>query len=511
MRTRNFSILILMFLVFATTPEATAQGFLKKIKNAAEKVEKNVNKGKSTQKSTSKATSSQNSEESEEEIAAPQLKGDINGIPLGNFGFDEISAQIQPSLENAKSIELDNFSNTYLGPFSDDVAIIIEPNKRWVVDKNGNKRFSFEEVFEKYGYSGTSNYPERFYDGRVLIATTKKDGNTLKNVIVILDTNGNVVKELPNVKDFTQFMDGAAIVTYYSGTRDNHTAEIKFVDIDGNFIFPQLSSKYTGALNVSEARPNKVFKSFERLGKTGLYPYPYYNSEGKSFWGARDKNGTKKVTPKYSEVWAGRDGMLMFKESQTKRYGFVSDDDKEIIPAKFSKQPKSFTNGLSIVENNQRELFFMDKNGNLIPMPFDIYQEKISSLSEDGYILMKSCEKINPFSNTNWESDYFYVTYVMKYDNGKFDKVAATKAEGRLDDLDTELSVGQPKVMNQNNMFWLEDTYGYDVVDTKGNFVYDNLLTLFNDGLALVYIDSKTKGYMTPEGNVILKFKASEF
>lgn len=510
MNFRNLIFLILMSLAFAATSDASAQGFLKKIKTAAEKVEKNINKNKSTTISTTPPT--QISEESDEEgSTVPQLKRDIDGVPLGNFGFDEITAQVQPNYENTKTIELDNFSNTYLGPFNDGVAIIIEPHKKWVVDKNGNIKFSFEEVFNKYGYTSPGNYPERFYDGRVVMSASKKEGNTLKNIVVILDTNGNVVKEMPNVRDFTQFMDGAAIVTYYSGTRDNHTAEIKFIDIDGNFIFPQLSSKYTGALNVSEARPNKVFNSFERLGKTGLYPYPSYNSEGKSFWGARDKNGIKKVTPKYTEVWAGRDGMLMFKDAQTKRYGFVSDDDKELIPAKFSKQPKSFIKGLSIVENNQRELFFMDKNGNLISMPFDIYQEKISSLSEDGYILMKSCEKINPFSNTNWETDYFYVTYIMKYENGKFDKVAATKAEGRLDDLDSDLIVGKPKVMNQNNMFWIEDTYGYDVVDTKGNFVYDNLLTLFSDGLALVYIDSKTKGYMTPDGNVVLKFKASEF
>lgn len=405
-----------MLLLSGMTTGAHAQ-FLNKLKEKAEKTisnaassgeksskKKDSSKGQSSSTQTYASSQGENIKSgatepaSQYEISDNLFNGEeipdfLKRLPASNmFDFCDLKfPQEPPVASNAASLYIDG-DMFYFSPFSDGVAYMDSyESGKFFFDRQGRKLFN---VSCKDG--DDHNYP-RFENGVVMVVPDRRKYN---GGAFIYDKQGNVVKELKNVYDASNFNDGVAAVLYYcTNNKIDYFYELKYVDTKGNFIYPSLN--FTTEYLTKIIYEPFVMMEMSRKGSEGLTPFCNINNKGEHFWGFRDSAGNVVIRPQYGEVSDFHEGLCAVKvkadnpdaHGAKDRWGFIDKTGKMVIPTRYSNRPSDFDSGMALVTDRNDFAYYIDKSGNTRLGPIGDRNIEAED-TEDGKIM-----GISPFYN----------------------------------------------------------------------------------------------------------------
>ncbi len=461
-----------------------AQGFLKKIKKAVEK--------------ELKVTSNEKQSSDEGNAAVQQPTDDtLKGLYHGNFGTDGSKETLVEIHETSatKKIILDKASGIRCGEFSCGLAFINTPkNGSFYINEQGDKVFS---VSDKDIHNQNAMTNMRFNDNRVIDCIEKENGTYVYKAI-LYDNEGKIVKQLNNIEKASNFVNGVATVCTHP-TKFGDKRFLKYINTKGEFVFPNLNIEgWSGDL-------------VNRPLCDGLAAYQKRSDSNKMVWGFRDINGKEIVPATYLHVLDFSDGMAAVcgKVGEVEKWGFIDTTGKLIIPLTYAVQPKSFSDGYAVIENKEKEQFYIDKTGAIIKGPFkygDDMSERISSF-HNGYALLYQQEVGRGIGQTFVIDKNFNKT-------AYFDNFDASKesTEGNIIQSGT-----QGYFFNGGYIIGL-DKFGdtrYTFISQKGDLAYDNLCSDFYEEKALYTTNLRTtaekSSYINRKGEIIIQFVESSF
>lgn len=463
---------------------ACAQGFLNRIKKAVEKELKSTNNEKQTPSESNK---------SEEQTTDKALKG----LYHGNFGTDRSTETLVKIHETSatKKIVLDVASGIQCGEFSCGLAFINTPkNGSFYINEQGEKVFT---VSDKDIYNNRYLRTMKFGDNRVIDCIDKENGTYVYKAI-LYDTEGKIVKQLNNIEEATNFVDGVAIVRTHP-TKFGENSVMKYINTKGEFVFPNL--------NVAPWFGDLV----NRPLRDGLAAYQKRSGSNQMLWGFRDVNGKEVIPAKYLQVLDFSDGMAAVcgTVGQVEKWGFIDTTGKLVIPLTYTIQPKPFSDGYAIITNKNKEQFYIDKTGTIVKGPFghsDGIYESISSF-HNGYALHYRQEVGCGIGRTFViDKSFNKVAY--------FDGLEANK-ESTEDEIIQEGTDGF--FFNGEHIVRLDKfgTTRYTFLSQKGDLIYDGLCSDFYEGKALYISDlrytTERSSYINREGEIIIRFIENEF
>ena len=374
--------LSLCFLGF-TAVDMQAQGFLKGLKEKAEKTlkeaEKNLGVKKSVGKKDNDNSTSNNSESASKGNASSQsVPTDYEGNPiptsLANIHQSTIDIPMKfkaPDVTSStKHVTVEKETHDISNFFNGVAYIYAYPsNKAFYIDKKGNKLFE-TDILE--------SYPEFSKDGFAIENLTK--GCRIRSI------DGRIIKEFPLAKNGSQFRNGVAAIVEMEDILKPFN--IYWVDTNGNKTLPQFAYEYV---------PSKLFnyettefltgENLNREISDGLIAFPR-PVNGLLKWGFRNLEGKVIIEPAYDYVGDFSEGLaaVMTITDNITKWGFIDRSGKMVIPQKFTNRPSDFDSGVSFVLDKNGFGYYMDKTGNFKLGP------------------------VKGFGNDHGEGDLFYIS-----------------------------------------------------------------------------------------------------
>lgn len=489
-------VLLLALCFFGYAADANAQGFLKGLKDKAEKavqkVEKNLDPTKKSKKEKAdKSEASGNAASKVGQVLTGNEDGNTMSPTVGllhHGSVDDFSMSVyeNPKITSStKRVHVQNETRA-VSNFSDGVAYIYSaPKEAFYIDKNGNKLFDTEI------YESIEERMPAFCDGVVL----EFDRGIGKNTATIRDKKGNVIKKFEGIRDASRFIDGVAVLREEKGL--GKPDSYKYIDTKGNYIFPEISfSAVTG--------PGADVVM--RQSSDGLTAFP--KVEGRNtLWGFRDASGKVVIEPKFDGVSDFSDGMAAYlaEVNGNKLWGFIDKTGKTVIEPKFTYMPSPFDSGISKVIGKDKKSYYMDKTGRFILGPIGIDSEDEQSEGQYFYI--------SPFRDgyaivgfyTKFPGDNYYSTVYATIDSS-MRKLAWAKS------LPFELR--NDKYISYEGKYYYVKNFGGEDRLIQFN---PRTLDLINMPETNIYIDGMLLrkggkvGFLDEDGNLAIVIEESKF
>lgn len=410
-------IMITCAVCLAVSGNAGAQGFLNKIKNAVDKV------AKTTEKLAGKEPDSEPKNTAAEKKATNSAKYQIHKTAA------------------TKTITLDG-DVYHMSSFSDGMACVEGENKYLFINTEGDIVFELNK-------KDVGNYgPGLVFDsGRMIV---REPSNDYKGNFVIYDKTGKKIKTIANVSSATRFINGVAMIDVHDemGNSEKH-----YIDIDGNYIFPNLP--------VSDV-------------------YPLHNDRAKieidNKWGFRDGSGNLPISPQFKEVHDFHNGLAAVKDENGK-WGFIDTSGQYVISPIYSREPGDYHSGYIRVTDKSNTHFFIDKTGTIK----HTFKGNPCDFSDDGYCCVSA-----------------FSSYLM---DTSFNKIMDM---GQYADI----------IYLENKTFRQKISYiAAHIKDISGNLLLeggvDDFPGGFSDGMAI--IKYKIQGYINKQGEVVVCFEDTQF
>ena len=330
-------IFFVAFALISCVSFSQAQGFLGKIKKAADNV---VNASEQVASSQSKG------QPKNAEGAQPQGKaGDPRATP---------KYKLHKTATTKKIIHDGGVKE--LSPFHDGMAFVMGEKKSFFINDKFEKVFEFQA--DNLFYSGKA---PRYENGRVMVVIEKE---SFERKAVIYDKTGKIIKEWDNIIDAANFENGvAALIT-------NYPEKLFYVDTNGSVIFQKLPL-YSG------------------IGQFGVYPLcdGLARIVGKdNKWGYRDDKGNVVIAAKYEKVHDFHGGLAAVMNADEK-WGFIDKTGKYVIEPIFSNEPGDFHSGLARVKDKEERLCFIDQTGTIKFKGNADASQALSEFNDFGYAI----------------------------------------------------------------------------------------------------------------------------
>lgn len=495
--------LILALCLSANFCPIHAQGFLKNLKEKAEKTAKEA--GKSLKAATSlptqsnstdsraKGTDGKNATATSDSPKTPQF---LQGQHQGSIDESNHPTFESPKITASTAHVTVEKETRDISDFHDGAAYIYSyPSGAFFIDKNGRKLFDTgmtENVTEKM---------PRFNQG-VFMEIIK---NTGKNAIRIRDKKGTAVKEFPKAVEASQFKDGKAIIVESAGFMS--PKEVKYVDTKGNYIYPELTFKGS-----SVYPPFMSVEDLNRESSEGVTAFCMLVDNKDTFkWGFHDPTGKIVITPQFDAVGDFHDGLAAIAviENGIVKWGFIDKTGRTVIAPKFTNRPSDFNSGYSRVIDKEEQGYYMDKQGKFVVGPVNKYP---ANEKEGNYVY------ISPFHN-----GYAVVGYEAKEpEYGTFrtyySPIDANFNKCGYAQLTNHLSMTRPEfIYHEGNYYVLQNYGGSDrwVRFNPRNFdrIGQPSRHIYSDGLRL-HISTNAgypSGFVNENGEFAIVIEESKF
>lgn len=332
-------------LLLAGVPQTGSAQFFKKLGKVLEEVDKALDDGSSKKEEVS------GTKTPEANTQASVAQG--GEIHRGNYHKTKLKTVVPCRTPATKLIP---YTGTIpqIGPFADGLAYVRPGGDQggYFMDVQGNKVFSYD-----MGFMGDMPV---FSCGRFVTL------NSRTHEAKILDTKGQVVKVIPKVMDYTQFVDGVAALTVKVQFKNYWETYVMYINTDGEYIFKNLICKATmeNLKPVSPLRENRA----------AYYDYP------KQRWGYRDAEGKVVVQPSFVAAKDFSDGLALVAVSDGSsgvKWGYIDATGAFVIPPSYDKMPGSFSGGLAPVAVKEQRMvcYYIDKTGKRVSQPYQYATE----------------------------------------------------------------------------------------------------------------------------------------
>lgn len=438
--------------------------------------------------------------------------GDINAVPdpadysvpaglsglhmsTSHSAYANLRNYFRPPKTTASTVHivLDDDSPSF-SDFYDGVAYIYSNGRGFYINEHG------EVLFDSNSLESDDDKMPRFHNGVVL---ERPDIHSKNNKVLLRDKRGNIIKEFKS-NQCSNFVDGVAAICLSTGS---FGIEIKYIDTDGNFIFPNLTISQKGSY-----MGNNI-QSFVRNLSEGLAAFAKYDEKNNTYlWGFRDASGNVVIEPRFAGVKDFHDGMPAFYEPGQRyndgKWGFINKSGKVAIPASFTNMPSDFDSGYARVLTKNYDAYIIDKRGNKVKGPF----------GRDNYDKDKGEIFISPFFNgyaimgwiENFSDDESYPIYEKVYGivDTHFNKKSWTdrKAFSNISH-STPIAVkdGRLYIDNDGSISCLNPT-NMDVLTINLNKPFVNGYSRYNSSHA-----DTPDGYINDRNEFVITFEENEF
>ncbi|MDR1882100.1 MAG: WG repeat-containing protein [Prevotella sp.] len=487
-------LLFLLSLPVVFCKDISAQGFLKKVAKSIESASKEVDKALKLEKTSETKPATE---------AAAAVQGTAASLLFSSPYVNNLKPITPYFTENTKVFYVESdkdFGNNNVAYFDftnfneGGIAFIKDPKTgKWgAIDTLGNQIIKYK--FDWDPYMGNSKPAPNITDG-VFVTW----GNNFKlNGTVLVDVKGNVVKNLPDIYDFSNFTGGVASAKMNvvdkkksSSYRTVTYPRIVYFNTKGELIYPEISFDCPGEMYLDLIAP----ASFAN-GRA------YYRDYHKKRWGYIDRAGKIIIPAIYKNVSGFREGMAVV-QNENDYWGYIDTEGKTVIDFRFSTMPGSFSNGIAIVRkrgDDNASYCFMDKTGKIIKE--NMYY--VYRLPEGLYYVMHLSKQLGTglemeILQYNSETSAFKTIYSRKDDATIEEKM---KNEGHFTEkwsYSDGIASVDGGVISKYGQYLLEaDRYG-------GPFSY---------GLAKCYVNKKGKyrpAYINKKGEIVIIFEEPEF
>lgn len=267
----------------------------------------------------------------------------------------------------------------------------------------------------------------------------------------------------------------------------------------------------------------KKIKEFEDIS------YADAISEGKiriiqnGLYGAMDMEGNIIVEPKYEGAASNSalEGSLIYREKRAvfykdEKYGYLDENGKEVIPAKFQRAGL-FRNGLAVVEENDK-WGYIDANGEYVIEPaYDDANSFFANITEvkqndesliinqKGEIKQRGISIPDLFRTEEWQQDGLIVVYNEEGKYGYMNVDGDLVVEPKFNEA-YPFSDGVGLVNMAISKGSAESYYGY--IGKDGNYVIEPKYFIarnFNDGYAYVNRskEENIEGFIDKQGKMV--------
>lgn len=363
-------------LLLAGVPQTGSAQFFKKLGEVLNEVDKAL--GEDTSK-----------KENASETAAAGAKTSTNTasngqIHQGNYHKNNLKS-VSPRRTSATKLVSYDGDTPRVGAFSDGLAYVQTGGTKggYFMDAQGNKVFDY--------HNGNLVGLPAFSSGRFIYCAKM-------NEITLVDTKGQVVKKIPRVLSYTQFVDGVATLKVDVPAKPFSKTYVMHINTNGDFIFKNLNCE-AGLENLKPASPL-------RENRAAVYNYPAKR------WAYRDANGKVVIAPKFTEAKDFSDGLALVAvkdDNGTQKWGYIDTTGVFVIAPKYTRLPGSFSDGLAPVVNKERKCFFIDKTGNIVSKAYDLVTE-----FHNGYAIVEEYGKPTQVINTKFET-VAYIPYMRNF------------------------------------------------------------------------------------------------
>lgn len=331
-----------------------------------------------------------------------------------------------------------------LCPFSCGVALVNPRYGQWfVIDKQGNKLFELPQ-----GYSPCT---KKYNSQRLLIASS---GN-----YCIIDTKGQVVKDLGKLFEASGFVDGIARIVKYQ----NSQKKTFYIDQDGRTLISTLPN-------------SKLYELSDGMR--------IFGSENHGPYGFCDERCNVVIPAQFRNADSFHNGLAAV-ETSDGLWGFIDKDGHWIIQPQFSNFPSGFEGPYSMVKDKSGRTYFMNIQGEFVWKEGDNNNIDIRRFLSNGYAIWT----FDGARNTALVNSKFKVHAIVKSDNMWF-------GNGELVDY------------NENYFQW---KWGgaVSLIDWNGNTLmeFDSDYTTFNDGM----FNQGSSCYFNDKGEIIIRFEDTQF
>ena len=223
--------------------------------------------------------------------------------------------------------------------------------------------------------------------------------------VAIIDTEGNVVKNLGQAGIYSDVVDGLVVtgpVTYF-----NADDACTFYDAKGKEI-KKVRSYYF-------QKPRPLCDGLRRFEKQQGWD--------KTNYGFEDASGRQVIEPKFRDASDFSEGLaaVAIVDGYQTKWGFIDTKGNYVIEPRFSIAPGSFHDGLALVTKKNGRKAFIDRTGTVVSDDFIFagdfhggYAAVLSSMFEDNFTIIDT--KFKPVAVTPYRipgsfvrrGDYFY-------------------------------------------------------------------------------------------------------
>lgn len=364
-------------LLLAGVPQTGSAQFFKKLGEVLNEVDKALGEDTSNKENNTSGTTATG-------VKANTNTASNGQIHQGNYNKNNLKSVLPRRTSATKLVSYDG-STPEVGAYSDGLAYVRTGGTKggYFMDAQGNKVFDYNN-----GY--TSGLPA-FSSGRFIYSSKM-------NEITLLDTKGQVVKKIPRVLSYTQFVDGVAALKVDVPGKPFSKTYVMHINTNGDFIFKNLNCE-AGLENLKPASPL-------RENRAAVYNYVT------KCWGYRDADGKVAIAPKFVEAKDFSDGLALVAvkdDNGTRKWGYIDTTGVFVISPKYTKLPGSFSDGLAPVVNKERKCFFIDKTGNIVSKAYDLVTE-----FHNGYAMVEEYGKPTQVINTKFET-VAYIPFVRNF------------------------------------------------------------------------------------------------
>lgn len=275
------------------------------------------------------------------------LKDDITSVSLAATETCQPIKELYYT-DKTKKFTLSNFDTDY--QFSDGMlAVYSRSAGHWgFINEQGELAIPYKWDYE-YAFK------PRFGGGYCTVAKTEEGTLGLKKQSwYVLDKKGNAVKISGDVVKVSHFVDGYATVLKRIGRTNSY--RYTYINGKGMEVFPALARTTYESYHSPAPHPFKDDRAlFYDISKR---KYGFINRAGRIVIPAIYLNAQD-----FSE---GLAAVAIETEGSESRWGFIDVNGVMKIPAKFSKEPFSFSEGYAPVTKRNGRMVMIDKNGEVV-------------------------------------------------------------------------------------------------------------------------------------------------
>ena len=229
----------------------------------------------------------------------------------------------------------------------------------WALNRNNGASYLVDSLLQTCGALRLLRTSDGFWpmfdeNGR---ATARLADGTC----VVINTKAEVIKEFKGAMAISRrFVDGLAYVAVPAGTA---TYDVRYIDTDGNFIYPNLTGKGLMAGHFEVARVSPLVD-----GRRRFYDF------AKERYGFIDQSGNVVIEPQFTAAHDFSDGLAAVSKSTeyNKLWGYVDRDGNYVISPVFHVEPDDFHDGYAIATKTNGKKVYFDKSGTVMSKEFDV-------------------------------------------------------------------------------------------------------------------------------------------